>query len=62
MRARGLRPRGTRPRLAIAAYPIVPSAHPKSVGVPECESFAAEYPARTFLCQRFDVVLANNSA
>ena len=38
---------------------MVPSAYPKSVGVPECESFAAEYPARTFPCQRFDVVLTN---
>jgi hypothetical protein len=44
------------------AHLMVPSVYPKSVGVPECVSFAAQYPARTFPCQRFDVVLANNSA
>ena len=38
---------------------MVPSAYAKSVGVPECVSFAAEYPARTFPCQRIDVILTN---
>src|SRR5947209_2549888 len=31
-----------------------PSASPYGVGVPEEGSYAAEYPARTFPCQRFD--------
>jgi hypothetical protein len=33
-----------------------------SVGVPEDVSFAAEYPARTCPCQRFDAALADRSA
>jgi hypothetical protein len=35
---------------------------PYSVGVQEDISFAAEYPARTFPCQRFDAALASGSA
>jgi hypothetical protein len=35
---------------------------PGSVGVPEQFSYAAEYPARTFPCQRFDAALASGSA
>src|SRR5881409_2075554 len=33
-----------------------PSASPYSVGVPEEDPYAAEYPARTFPCQRFDLI------
>jgi hypothetical protein len=39
-----------------------PSASPYRVGVPELLSYAAEYPARTFPCQRFDAALASGSA
>ena len=39
-----------------------PSAFSYSVGVPEEVSFAAQYPARTCPCQRFDAVLADRSA
>jgi len=39
-----------------------PSAFSYSVGVPEEETYAAEYPARTFPCQRFDAALASGSA
>jgi hypothetical protein len=39
-----------------------PSAFSYSVGIPEEGSYAAEYPARTFPCQRFDAILANGSA
>jgi len=39
-----------------------PSASPYSVGVPEEGTYAAEYPARTFPCQRFDAALASSSA
>jgi hypothetical protein len=38
-----------------------PSASPYSVAVPEL-FYAAEYPARTFPCQRFDAALASGSA
>jgi hypothetical protein len=49
-------------RLAISALPILPSAFSYNVGVPEEFSFAAEYPARTFPCQRFDAALTSGSA
>ena len=39
-----------------------PSAFSYSVGVPEEFSYAAEYPARTFPCQRFDAAFASSSA
>ena len=39
-----------------------PSASPYSVGIPEEDSYAAEYPARTFPCQRFDAALTSSSA
>src|SRR5467141_173676 len=42
--------------------PKGPSASPYSVGVPEEGTYAAEYPARTFPCQRFDAALASSSA
>ncbi len=35
---------------------------PFSVGIPENSCFAAEYPARTFPCQRFVAALASGSA
>ena len=41
---------------------VEPSASPYSVGTPEEMSFAAEYPARTCPCQRFDAVLSGRSA
>ena len=50
VRARGLRPRGTRAHLAISMRPVVPSDYPYSVGVPNQASFAAQYPARTYPC------------
>jgi hypothetical protein len=37
--------------------PILPSAYLHSVGVPEGDSYAAQYPARTFPCRRFDTAL-----
>ena len=49
-------------RLAIPAHQMLPSASPYSVGVPEDTFFAAEYPARTFPCQRFAAALASDSA
>src|SRR5713101_545098 len=62
VRARGLRLRGTRTHLAVSMRPVLPSAHPYGVGIPNLASYAAEYPARTYPCQRFDVALAGNSA
>jgi hypothetical protein len=41
---------------------MVPSAYPHCVGAPEMGSFAAQYPARTYPCQRFDAALAGDSA
>jgi len=41
---------------------MLPSAFSYSVGVPEDDSFAAEYPARTLPYQRFDAALASGSA
>jgi hypothetical protein len=41
---------------------MLPSAFSYSVGIPEELSYAAEYPARTFPCQRFDAALASGSA
>jgi hypothetical protein len=38
-----------------------PSTSPYSVGVPKAGSFAAEYPARTYPCQRFDAALASGT-
>ncbi len=43
-------------------HPMGPSAFSYSVGVPEEGSYAAQYPARTFPCQRFDVGVAGVSA
>jgi hypothetical protein len=43
-------------------YPMVPSAFSYSVGIPEGEPYAAEYPARTLSYQRFDAALASGSA
>ena len=39
-----------------------PSASSYDVGIPEYISFAAEYPARTFPCQRSGGVLAGAAA
>lgn len=60
--ARGLRPRGTRAHLAIAMRPVVPSDYPYSVGIPDQASFAAQYPACTYPCQRFSHPLAGTAA
>jgi hypothetical protein len=49
-------------RLAISAHTMLPSASPYDVGVPEKDIFAAEYPARTFPCQRFAAALTSVSA
>jgi hypothetical protein len=48
--------------LAFAVHSMVPSARPYSVGVPKEVCFAAEYPARTFPCQRFADALTSASA
>src|SRR5262249_14193880 len=61
-RAQGLCPRGTPLHLAVSVHRMRPSASPYSVGVPEECTFAAEYPARTYPCQRFDDALASGSA
>jgi len=42
--------------------PVVLSASPYYVSVPEGPSFAAQYPARTYPCQRFDAAFTDNSA
>ena len=60
VRARGLRPRGTRTHLAISMRHGGAFRYPYGVGVPDLASFAAQYPARTYPCQRFEVVLAGN--
>ncbi len=56
-------------RLAMAAHPVLPSAHLHGVGIPEYLPlvrqgmyFAAQYPTCTFPCQRFVAVLAGGSA
>ena len=56
-------------RLALATHPILPSAYTYCVGTPEGlglspegMDFAAEYPARTFPCQRFTSVLTGSGA
>jgi hypothetical protein len=41
---------------------MLPSASPYGVGVPKNSIFEAEYPARTFPCQRFKAALASDSA
>ena len=48
--------------LAISVRQVVPSASSYGVGVPEGVSFAAEYPAHTFPCQRFVAALSSSSA
>jgi len=69
MHAWGLRPRGVPVRLAITVHPVLPSAYFESVGTlkgllltQQGHVFAAQYPACTFLCQRFDAVLSGGSA
>jgi len=52
IRAWGLRPRGVRVRLAIPAHAILPSVLGNAVGTPNTITFAAQYPAHTFPCQR----------
>jgi hypothetical protein len=47
-----------RPPLALARRPLLPSARQDSVGTPDFKVFEAQYPARTFLCQRFGDDLA----
>jgi hypothetical protein len=41
---------------------VLPSAFSYSVGIPKQVPFAAQYPARTFPCQRFAAFLADSSA
>jgi hypothetical protein len=53
---------GLRGRLALATRRVWPSAFPYSVGAPEGSSFAAEYPACAFPCQRFACTLAGVDA
>src|SRR5439155_12606997 len=62
-RARGLRPRGVPVPLALATHWVWPSAYLHGVGTPEWfMDFAAQYPARSFPCQRFAPVLADRCA
>ncbi len=56
-------------RLAMATHAVLPSADSYGVGTPkglvlahEGMYFAAQYPARTFPCQRFAPALAGNDA
>jgi len=61
--ARGLRPRGVPPRLAMAARRVWPSAYLHGIGTPEwVMDFAAQYPACTFPCQRFAAIVADTDA
>ena len=60
--ALGLRPRGTLVRLAITTGGMWPSACSEGVGVPKVRSFAGEYPACPFPCQRFTLALADAGA
>ena len=55
--------------LALAAHPILPSAHLHGVGIPEYLLlaqqgiyFTAQYPTCTSPYQRFDTALAGGSA
>jgi hypothetical protein len=41
---------------------VLPSAFLYSVGAPDIQHFAAQYPARRFPCQRFDADLASGDA
>jgi hypothetical protein len=50
-------------RLALATHTMWPSACVHGVGTPELSTnFAAQYPARTFPCQRFTGDLAVDGA
>ena len=60
--ARGLRPRGTRPHLAISMRRGATLRHPDGVRVPNLACFPAEYPTCTYASQRFDAALANSTA
>ena len=69
MHAWGLRPRRGQVRLAMAVHPMLPSAYFESVSTlkglllsQQGHDFAAQYPACTFLCQRFDAALSSGSA
>jgi hypothetical protein len=41
---------------------VLPSAFLYSVGAPDIQHYAAQYPARRFQCQRFDAALASDAA
>jgi hypothetical protein len=61
-RAWGLGPRGAGVHLAITVPAVLPSAFLYSVGAPDIQHYAAQYPARRFPCQRFDAALASDAA
>ena len=61
-RAWGLGPRGTSVHLAMTVRAVLPSAFLYSVGAPDIQHYAAQYPARRFPCQRFDAALASDAA
>jgi hypothetical protein len=46
----------------MATFQMWPSAYSYSVGTPEQGSFAAEYLARPYLCQRFSAALTDVTA
>lgn len=61
-RAWGLGPRGVSVLLAMTVHTVWPSAFLYSVGTPDFQLFAAQYPARRFPCQRFAATLAGDAA
>lgn len=61
-RAWGLGPRRAGVHLAMTVRAVLPSAFLYSVGAPDIQHFAAQYPARRFPCQRFDAALASDAA
>jgi hypothetical protein len=48
--------------LAMSDRTLLPSARQDDVGIPEHNVFEAQYPARTFPCQRFNGGLATAAA
>jgi hypothetical protein len=62
MHAEGLRPRGLGDRLTFTPATVLPSIIEDNVGSPDFTSFAAQWLACIFPCQRFKGTLASASA
>ena len=62
LRAWGLGPRRAGVHLAMMVRVVWPSAFLYSVSALDIQLFAAQYPARSFPCQRFAAALAGVSA